>query len=363
MIDTNWTSRASHQWASRPDDQRFTSLQELLDYRRKMQDESSAKIVPSRRVLMLPDEDHKGLRVTSPAAEEPYVPTHWAFGQICQLAESPAGYLRTLPAEIAADCINFKNQFSRNVEDVGLLLRRNEERELRCATGPRYGRIWDTDVIQALMTHLPPSWKVPGIFGKALDEVTKENTTLYASDRDMFVFLTDEEFRVNVPNRRNGESGQLARGIFAWNSEVGSRTFGFAKFYLDHVCENRMIWGGEGYEQITIRHTASAPDQYIEQILPALTAYQNSSTKPIEELIKAAQQKRVDDKLEEFLGSRFGKRAVGAIQQVHVLEEDRPIETLWDANVAVTAWARGIKHQDARVDVERKAGEMLQLAA
>jgi hypothetical protein len=33
---------------------------------------------------------------------------------------------------------------------------------------------------------------VPGEFGQRV-AVTKQNTTLYASDRDMFVFLADEE--------------------------------------------------------------------------------------------------------------------------------------------------------------------------
>jgi hypothetical protein len=48
---------------------------------------------------------------------------------------------------------------------------------------------------------------------------------------------------------------------------------------------------------------------------------------------------------------------------VHQNEEHRPIETLWDATVAVTAYARPLAHQDRRVEFEREAGELLQLAA
>jgi hypothetical protein len=51
------------------------------------------------------------------------------------------------------------------------------------------------------------------------------------------------------------------------------------------------------------------------------------------------------------------------IKAVHELEEHRPIETLWDVTTAVTALARNIPHQDRRVELEREAGKVLQLAA
>ena len=43
-------------------------------------------------------------------------------------------------------------------------------------------------------------------------------------------------------------------------------------------------------------------------------------------------------------------------------DAQRPIETLWDATVAVTAYARGIQHQDERVRFEREGGKILSLA-
>lgn len=45
----------------------------------------------------------------------------------------------------------------------------------------------------------------------------------------------------------------------------------------------------------------------------------------------------------------------------HELEEARPIETVWDAVTAATAVARSIPNQDARVDLEREAGKLLNL--
>lgn len=47
----------------------------------------------------------------------------------------------------------------------------------------------------------------------------------------------------------------------------------------------------------------------------------------------------------------------------HEREECRPIETLWDATTAVTAYAKTFEYQDARVDLERRGGALLDLVA
>jgi hypothetical protein len=131
-------------------------------------------------------------------------PTHWSFGQLATLAEAPAGYLRTLPSPMAADCINYGLQFKRAIEDVAILLSNNYKREVRAATGPRYGRIWNSEVTDSLVNRFGDAvtrqWRVPGEFGQRV-QVNKGNTTLYAIDRDMFVFLADEENRIEVAGR------------------------------------------------------------------------------------------------------------------------------------------------------------------
>ncbi len=357
-------SQASHQWASRPDDERFVSLPEMLASQDAVRAASRARVVSSRALQVVSTADNRGLEIDGPNGQR-YAPTNWAFGQLAGLAESPAGYLRSLPSPIVADALNFKLHYARGVEDVGVLLYDNGEPILRAAIGPNYGRIWNTDVIRALTSRfgdgVSGDWKIPGEFGKAV-EVTKKNTTLYASDRDMFVFLADEKNRIEIPNRRDGKPGALARGFFLWNSEVGNTVLGLASFLFDYACANRIVWGAEGFQQINIRHTSGAPDRWLEEVEPVLLAYANGSAKPVEDAIAAAQAKKIDD-VDAFLKERFGKRLIEAVKSVHVAEEGRPIETLWDATAAITAYARGVQHQDTRVELERKGGEILAMAA
>lgn len=356
---------AHHNWAHRPDDERYTSLTDMLDHFLAQRAASRALVAPSCRLEARPTEDNRGLVITGNGGEHAYSPTHWAFGQLAQLAEAPQGYLRTLPSPIAADCINYGLQFKRSVEDVGLLLYRNGTQELRAATGPNYGRVWNAEVVQALISRFGDgnsgTWRVPGEFGRRVD-IDKSNTTLFASDRDMFVFLADEENRIEVPNRRNGQAGTLARGFFVWNSEVGKTTLGLGTFLYDYVCCNRIVWGAQEYKEIRIRHTSSAPIKWMDEVQPVLEAYAKSSANPVQDAIIASQNKKVEQ-LDEFLGKRFGRRMVEPIKAVHMLEENRPIETLWDVTTAVTAYARGMQHNDARVEMERAAGDIMSMAA
>ena len=363
---TTTLMKASHQWATRPSDERFTSLDGMLAHFRKVRQESTEATVASRRIFAQPDEDNQGLTLTGFAnTSRSYDPTHWSFGQIAQLAEAPAGYLRTLPAPIAADAINWGLQYKRHIQDVGLLLRSNGADTVQAATGPNYGRVWNEEIISMLLDRFgngrDGAWRVPGEFGKRV-EVTKENTTLFASDRDLFVFLADEENRIEIPNRRAGMYGGFARGFFTWNSEVGSKTLGGAFFLYDYTCCNRIVWGVEDYQEISIRHTASAPDKWLDEVTPVIESYAKSSTATVTQAIENARAKKVE-KVDEFLAARFGKRLVQPIKATFQAEEDRPIETLWDVTTGVTAYARGIQYQDDRVTLERAAGDILKAAA
>lgn len=359
---------ASRQWASRPADERFLSLHELGAKVGFERSRSAQKVVSSRQIEVRPAQEDgvRGIEIVGPSGNAA-TPSHWSFGQLATLAGAPAGYLRKLPAPIAADALNYGLKFDRDVEDVGLLLTRQDSGvDLRAATGPRYGRIWNSDIVDALVNRFGDGrtgdFRVPGEFGKQVP-ITKDNTTIYGSDRDMFVFLADEEHRVEMKDRRNGQSGSLARGFFVWNSEVGSQSIGAAFFLFDYVCCNRIVWGAEGFSEIRLRHTTSAPDRWLEEITPVLVSYANAAAGPVEQVIAHAQQKRFDDDLDAFLKSRFSGAQATAIKAAHEREEDRPIETLWDVVTGVTAYAKTIEYQDDRVAIERAAGKILQLAA
>lgn len=369
-------TQASRQWASRPADERFLSLTELREKVSWQRQRSISTVVSSRRIEVQPHpmDPIKGITI---AGDDTMVdPTHWAFGQLANLAGAPASYLRKLPAPLVADAMNYGLRFMRDAEEIGILRTEAEtvgdagtiieHTQLRAATGPRYGRVWNEEIVTALEQKFGDGrtgdFRVPGEFGRQV-EITRANTTIYGSDRDIFVFLADEENRIEVKNRRHGQPGSLARGFFVWNSEVGSQSIGAAFFLFDYVCMNRIVWGVQDFKEIRLRHTKSAPDRWLEEISPVLIEYSNASAQPIADTIREAQRKRVDDDLDRFLRNRFTTAEAKAIQAAHEREEGRPIETIWDVVTGTTAHAKTIEHQDARVDLERKGGRLLDLVA
>jgi hypothetical protein len=119
-------TQAHRQWASRPADERFTSLTDLQAFAALSRQTSRSKVVSTREIELIPDDvDHKGLLIGARDGTQA-APTHWSFGQLCSLAStpSPASYFRDsgLPTPIIADCLNYNLRFTRGVEDVKLLV-------------------------------------------------------------------------------------------------------------------------------------------------------------------------------------------------------------------------------------------------
>ena len=370
--------RVSSEWFSRPDDERYLSLTELYEAVKSRADRAKARTVESRTVRVEASrDDAEWLSLIVPGQEQPVAPTHWSFGQLCSLVGAPARYLRDLPAPLAG--INLQHGLvSHRGELVKTLETEDGRVELRAVTGPDYGRIWDHELVAAVMKIAGDGvgdtmWKVPGVLDWAtmthnpFVDVNKDTTTLYASDRDVFLFLVDDTHPIEAGRLPNGEPDLYFRGFYCWNSEVGSKTLGIASFYLRAVCMNRNLWGVEGFEEISIRHSKFAAQRFAHEAAPALTSFANSSPAPFVAGIRAARERivaRTDEDRESFLRKRgFSKAETGKIIETVLQEEGRPPESIFDFVQGMTAHARSKVHQDSRLELEAKAKTLLEKAA
>lgn len=368
----------SNQWANRPEDQRFTSLSALRSQVALWADESNVhEVMPSSIRAMYDNERPEYLGIEIDGCEVD--PSHWAFNQIAGVAGAPSSYLRNLPGPLAAVNLNYglavaekkkTAAYIRTPGDGGPAL-------LRGITSTKYGRIYDRDVVDAVMKVAGDGvgdtrWKVPGTiewgsrYGISYNpevDITKDNTTLYASDRDVFLFLVDDMNPIEVGKLANGEPDLMFRGFYVWNSEVGSKTFGFASMYLRGVCQNRNLWGVENFNEIVFKHTSGAPKHFLEQASPALFEYANSSTTRLISGVKAAKQAVVakdDEERVDFL-ARYGftEKSSKRVIDTCLLEEGTKPESVWDFAQGVTALARREALQEARLKMEQIAGRML----
>jgi hypothetical protein len=366
--------RVSSQWFSRPDDERFLNLNDLYEATRRRADTAHVRTVPSDQVRVEAGfDDAERLSLICPGRPDPIAPTHWSFGQLCTLVGAPSGYLRQLPAPLSG--INLQHGLmNHRAEQIKTLETADGGIELRAVTGPDYGRIWDHELVHAVQKIAgnglgETRWKVPGVMDwssrthNPYVDVTKETTTLYASDRDVFLFLVDDTHPIKAGRLPNGDPDLYFRGFYCWNSEVGSRSLGIASFYLRGVCQNRNIWGVENFESITIRHSKFAAGRFAYEAAPALTRFANSSPAPFIEGIKAARETVVaksDEERSGFLTKRgFTKPETAKIIETVLKEEGKKPESVFDFVQGITALARQKPHQDARLDLEMKAKKLM----
>ena len=365
----------SAQWANRPDDQKFTSLSKLRSQVAKWANESRVEVMQPSAIQALYDEENPNY-LAFEAGGTVFEPTHWGLDQVARLAGAPANYLRSLPGPLAAVNLNYGLQ-SAEPKEVAAYIRQNGSSYLRAVTSPRYGRIYDREVVDAVMKVAGDGtgdtrWKVPGCiewggqFGVKYNpnvDITTQNTTLYASDRDVFLFLVDDRNPIEVGKLASGDPDLMFRGFYVWNSEVGANTFGFASMYLRGVCQNRNLWGVEQFKQITFKHTVGAPDKFIEEAAPALLEFANAGESKLLSGVKAAKAAVCattdEDRLEFLARYGFSEKAAKRVIDTCLIEEQKLPESVWDFAQAVSALARFEPFQEDRLQMEQIAGRML----
>lgn len=345
---------AHKQWAIRTPDESFSNLEELYKFTNDRKRYSKQEIKPIDQInLFITPYDAIAMNGNSP----PAMLSNWAFGQLCRIIGAPGKYLRTLPAEMARDCLQYGIN---NSSDSCRILTREEFPEdngdsnlwASALTSQSYGRIWDADVIENLDMalqgtgwHLPPS-KSSGRSG------------LYASDRDMFAFMINDENPIEV------EGAKLGRGFFCWNSETGASTFGLTTFLYNYICDNHIVWGADQIQELKIYHRKYAFDRFHDYAIPALNRFVDNKSfdDNVKDSVYRAMNTRIGNNLEDvlkwFKDRPFTRNEVtNAWESGNTAGED--VRTAWGIVQGLTNHAQDIPFIDKKVNLERRAGALL----
>jgi hypothetical protein len=381
---------ASNQWANRPADERFSSLQEMLDACRGYARGAAEASVPfsDLRLEKVKDDLHLVGKTGVPAKL-----THYVFDQIARLASAPANYLRTLPATLAAQNVNhgLAARSSSAANDAKLLFHKNGELVLRALTTDRYERIWNWELIERMMNMGADGWQVPPARPSMADQPGTRPATeadvlagrssglsiqvgdliapagLYASDHDMFAFLVNEKNRID-----NGTELGLARGVFFTNSEVGDKAITRTTFLYEYVCGNHIVWNATGVQKLKVEHTGKNLRGKLQMFAAELTEYAESSAKTDEEAIRRAQRKVIAATKDEVLDSLFKLRISGISKVALAAAYDLAVEHEQDANAApntvygmvhgLTRLSQQTDYTDHRTVLDVAAGKVMQIA-
>lgn len=367
---------AQAQYYSRPEDECYETLAELQQAvtarhygsRETVTDAGSLRVVATGEHALTVEHEEIGLATT---------PTHWAFGQVATLAKAPADFIRQLPAPMAANVLNHqlhKRDETQGASSIKLLTREQAGNvdwdaaptlDLAAVTSDTYGRIWDDQVVnlaQELVEHSggalynPPTWK------RRADGSRKPGG-LYASDRDVFMFLIDGGSIVDAGNGPEGVPDQLHRGVYLWNSETGSKTFGLDLFMFRAVCGNFGLWGIEHKASIRIRHNGRAPEHFERSRYNAIRHALDAPVAQIEHKIRLARELMLPTdaaELWEAVAPAKITRAELAAARHLAKHEEGDCRTAWQLYQGLTRYARDMAHTDSRIDLERRASKLME---
>ena len=397
--------KASQQWCTRPPDERFWNLKDAL--------EATTKYAELARVASVP---FAGLRVEASSGNElnlvgkqgvPARLTHFSFGQLADRAKFPAAPLRTLPATLAGQVLNHRLK-ERGVEDsesrVQLLFHRNNGSDikpdlvLRAASSEGYERIWNNEVFTNLVAlQKEEGWRPPPA-RPAFDDprsrpATKEDLLrtkdmgwslkegdlispagIYASDRDMFVFLVNEDRLID-----DGKGNHLARGFVLWNAEVPGISFGMMRFLYMGVCGNHIVWGAQGVQEVRLRHSKSNREKAFDTLKVELKEYEDASASEDEALIKKARafeikpsegkkgKEGVIDSLLSFVRTKklpITEKNLNAAYEIAERKEDTygAPNTPWAIVQGLTEHSQELPYASDRTRLDRAAGKVLEIA-
>lgn len=362
---------AANQWATRPDDERFDSLEAMHRATLAYADTAAEAVVPwnNLRVEAVDGEVAVMGRVGVQANL-----THHAFGQLAGRVGAPAGYLRELPATLAAQNLNHGLKQKGDSTDAQLLFHQNGGLLLRAATSTRYERVWNHEVIARLIDFsyahgLVPAQKTfdwssrrPGQddTGKLILDPNADKA-LYASDHDMFAFIMDPE-KVIV-----GPSGTMRRGVIAQNSEVGAAALKLMGFLFVDVCANHIIWGAEQITEVSFRHVGDIRNKWSDAMLE-VRRYLDRAGSFDEEAFEGFRVRIAEDK-DAVLDKLFSLRSLGlprkTLENAYdavVPSEDGDPRTVWGMAQGITRVSQSEAYAEDRMKIDRAAGKLLQIA-
>ena len=375
---------ASRQWASRPPDQCFDSLQSMHDFCAGYKDMS--EVWPAQLSTMRVRPHHnveddlvmKGPSSQIHARELEF--TNFSFSQLCSNISCPSEFMSTLPSTMAADVMNYKLQELENQGGKDALLLVQDERQvvatepnkmiLRATTSKIYDRVWNaqvTDFLLKLNRHFDGRFQPPSVNWRSdsrnTDPSDQGGTGLYASDRDMFAFLVDKEKQLDI------SGAELVRGFFVSNNEVGSGSLKLCMFLCDYICGNHIIWDVTQAVTVSARHAGNAATETFEKIFPLSIALQVSKKASLDEVkIRKAQTKILGQNKEKTVDFIFEKRfatrrlAEAAWVSSDLREGVNP-NSVWGMICGMTAMARSVTHYNKRADIEVSASKLMEVAA
>jgi hypothetical protein len=354
--------KAHRQWATRPDDEKFDTLEAMRDACKAYRDTARTATVPYNQLRV--EAVGQDVMLVGQTGSQAAL-TNYAFGQLAARVNAPAAYLRALPPTLAVQNLNhgIKTRVdgaNGDQDNAKLLIHSNGSLLLRAITSEKYARIWNHEVIERMIPLQADGWEPARPDIRVIDD----RPALYASDHDMFAFIRNRSAMIREPGNPDG----LQRGVIVENSEVGASALKLTRFLYREMCGNHIIWGASNVMEIKIRHIGDARERWTGYAAE-IRKYAESSASDDEAVIASSQTMRIGETKDQVLDLLFGKRSLGlsrkaleASYDAVLPHQDGDPRTVWGFVQGVTRHSQTIPFADQRTALDRAAGKVLEMA-
>jgi hypothetical protein len=336
----NLTKASTELYRRRPDE-RFSSLEALMNHCRRQKDES-------KEVWSAPDDlapvIEDGALAIEVAGGDRHSLNSWSFSQLCNLSGISRDTVNKLTVNTARQVMD--ETLPKGTKPFQLFA---DSSAMRSLHGSSYTRLFNADLLATMQEYAvdfePPTTR------------SNEEVPLYCGEQDMFVFLIDPTGWIEI------EGQAFAPGFFLWNSEVGRRTVGIQSFWFQAVCQNHIVWDAVEVVEVSQRHTGKVQEflPNLERILAQLVEKRDARKDAFSKVIAKAMKEKVGSAEEDvlkLLSSHGISKSVALEAKELAKREGRfTIFTLVDA---LTRIAGRMKNAGERMEVDMKAAKLLE---
>jgi hypothetical protein len=358
---------AATEYANRPADERYASLQDLISAA-QAEKEISREATYSLRDLRAVEVPANGQPATvglqSPTGKVATF-THYAFGQLSRVIGAPASYLRTLSPELGARCVNEGIQNGRTLSgtDLKLLVKANGGLPvIRSATSETYGRVWDATLYSEVNRYFGDGMRSAGGTWQSPATWTGEPAGQYRGDRDSFVIRIDGGSMVNDGRGTNG--GGIHRGIMVRNSEVGHAAISLECVLFDRICGNHILWGAVIDRSFRRRHVGDKITRdTLRELIQVANRFNGRSASQDEQIIRSLMSNQIastrDSVVDALRSLKYTKeQADSAIASCEQYEPFNPL-SYWGIVSGTTRISQQSGYQDDRYTLDSLASAVL----
>lgn len=350
---------AHHEWATRPEDERYSSVVQLA---------SAARARRFRTVEYVSDSPDLRVEATGTnsmqlvdVTREPIAMTHWSFGQVATIAAAPAQYLRTLPAPIAADALNYGLRRQARQSHQMFIERTASTPKALAVTSEKYARVHHDQladrVLDLMVDH--PQWHLPLGYKNGEWGAERVPSGAYLGDRDMFLFLVDGNRDLDDPS----DGGRLFRGFILRNSDVGAAALSLDLFLFRLVCGNHLIWGFQRLASFRRRHVGASVDVEWGISLDAVAKALDADTTADRMVLQRAVSRELGSTRETVIEAATARSQLSQKQATEAYElaeeyESNP-RSIWGFVQGLTRLSQRSPWQDQRFAADRAASRLL----